>query len=397
MKLHDASTFHITPVSHGFSGGRVYRIQNNRGACTSTWALKAIPLSAKHDRTEEIAGRVVAASLQCDLLTPPLPSNVTSGAADISTAIESHGHRWELSRWVEGVALPRDAESELIAKGGEAIAHVHNAFADESTTDNGDAVLLLGKCESSAIDNAGLSRPHLPRCIADRIQRLKHLSGSIEQLSKHECSVDEIADRLKRQVPLGSPPDPASQIHHRKLAESLVEANAWLQRNWKTVAPELLGRLKAHAAMFQHHPQRYPVSWVLRDVHRDHVLFSPPSVDDPRDVRGVLDYDAVDADSPAADLARWAGDFCPTCADKAHPSSLADASPLDAAVAGYRNVRPFSKWELELATTLMDVNSVGGLGNWTSWLIAENRHFPVSALRIRDRITHLIASVCRIC
>ncbi|MFG0289450.1 MAG: phosphotransferase, partial [Rhodopirellula sp. JB044] len=350
----------------------------------------------------EIARRVVAASLRCDLLTPPLPSNAASGAAEISTCIESYDHRWELSRWIEGVALPRHAEPELIAKGGEAIAHVHNAFADESTTANGDAVLLLGTCDSSVLDNARLPKPHLshprlPRCITDRIQRLQHLSGSIELLSKHECSVERIADRLTRQVVLGSSSDPATSMHHRKLAESLFEASVWLQRNWKTVAPELLGRLKAHAATFQRHPNCYPVSWVLRDVHRDHVLFSPPSVDSPSNVRGVLDYDAVDTDSPAADLARWAGDFCPTCADETHSSSPSHASPLDAAVAGYRNVRPFSKWELELATTLMDVNSVGGLANWTSWLIAENRHFPVSALRIRDRITHLIASVCRIC
>ncbi|MFG0287082.1 MAG: hypothetical protein ACF8CQ_02850, partial [Rhodopirellula sp. JB044] len=240
VKRNDTSTFHIAPVTHGFSGGSVYRIQNKRGGCPSAWALKAIPLSAKHDRTEEIARRVVAASLRCDLLTPPLPSNVASGAAKISTGIESYDHRWELSRWIEGVALPRNAESELIAKGGEAIAHVHNAFADDSTTANGDAVLLLGTCDSSVLDNARLPKPHLsrprlPRCITDRIQRLQHLSGSIELLSKHECSVERIADRLTRQVALRSSCDPATSMHHRKLAESLFEANVWLQRNWKTV------------------------------------------------------------------------------------------------------------------------------------------------------------------
>ena len=153
------------------------------------------------------------------------------------------------------------------------------------------------------------------------------------------------------------------------------------------ISPQLIERLRQHVCDSQH----LTSSWVIRDCHREHVLFNDRGL-----VEGILDYDAIDFDSPAADLARWAGDF-DAAQSITRGATSEPGSPLAAAVAGYRRIRPFSQCECELAQTLIEVNRVGSLANWLVWLIAENRQFAASAQQIQGRISHLIASDCRIC
>ncbi|WP_144058712.1 phosphotransferase [Rhodopirellula sp. SWK7] len=390
----------ITPVQPGFSGGRVYRVDATREEETTSWALKGWPSSTPRERMAKISQRIVAASQHCDLLAPPLP-----GIKSSRTSIEALGHHWELARWITGTPLPADASDDEIARGGEAIGRVHLALNTDANREHQSTLIESPSIQETTLISPPIS-PHvasassarLPRCLTDRLSRLHQLTAAIASLAGYDHSVDKIATRLATQLTDETLGDPASDFHCRQLAESLVEASIWLRRYWNVFAPGLLERLQRHAndaqPMFAERPL---TTWVLRDVHREHILFEPSKRDRPRSVQGVFDYDAVDVDSPAADVARWAGDFSSTVNSALGLSVHQNRVPLEATVAGYRDVCSFSEWEFDVAKTLIEVNSIGSLGNWTTWLIAKNRHFPVSASRIRSRIIHLIASVCRIC
>ncbi|MCM2373310.1 aminoglycoside phosphotransferase/kinase family protein [Aporhodopirellula aestuarii] len=398
------SSFRVSPVQSGFSGGHVFRIDEVRDVTPPTaWALKAWPPLISSERMARIAERIVQASQNCELLAPPLPRLNSP-----STSVEAIGFRWELARWIAGTPLPADAGDEEIASGGRAIGRIHQAFNDNSLEESSPRLL------PSDADNwapAASPTPQIPRCLTDRMDRLVRLSRIVSPLTQTKLSVDSLATSLASRLGGEKLGDPASDFRCRQLAESLGEAAVWLGRCWNVVVPPLIDRLHTHTR----DPEPHPTAWVLRDVHREHILFSSAAEHAPankvtcgkasfgdcalggRQVLGVFDYDAVDVDSPAADLARWAGDFGAIDASDLSEIRVPRSSPLEATVAGYRSVCPFSERQFDVAKTLMEVNSVGGLANWLVWLVAENRHFPVTASQIQGRIIHLIASVCRIC
>jgi Ser/Thr protein kinase RdoA (MazF antagonist) len=343
----------------------VYRIElessENEAAA---WALKAGAITTPRERMIQVAGIVHAASRNCELLAPPL----IRCDSDCSL-VSKFGFHWELARWVPGQPLTADACNEEIAVGAEAIARVHAAI--------------------SSLGQPKLTSGSTPRCISSRVERLRQLTPQIETLARRALTPEKLSPMLAAQLTAESEHDLASQFRCRHLAHSLIEATNLLAECWTKRTPPLLARLVQQGQL----PHVFPIQWTLRDVHREHVLFGPLGR-----VNGVIDYDAIDQDSPAADVARWAGDFAKqTEISTTLTSDRSVADLLSAAVAGYRRIRPFSDDEYELAKTLIEASSLGGLGNWLVWLILENRQFDASADRIRGRITHLIASICRIC
>lgn len=361
----------FTPIESGFSGALVFRVAAGDSALPGTcYALKASVESAINDRCIGIAKLVAAAAENCDLLVPPLLSLDGS-----SRFVHSLGYRWELARWIPGETLHSDAPAEAIMRGGEAIGMVHRALSQSAR-------------ERRIANKSPGADP--PRCITDRMERLRHLTPVIDELARRSLSVEQLADQMLSQLSSEQGGDTMSNLRCQELAQSLIAARDLLSQRWQRIVPRLLRELTALGS----DQRRWAATWVLRDVHRDHVLFSQTGR---REVCGILDYDAVDWDSPAADLARWSGDFWrePTLCSGEEPLGWHPA--LEAAVAGYQRVCPFSEYQIELARTLIEVNAMGALANWLAWLIVENRRFRGQASAIRSRIIHLIASVCRIC
>lgn len=124
---------------------------------------------------------------------------------------------------------------------------------------------------------------------------------------------------------------------------------------------------------------------VLRDVWRDHVLFTA----DGR-VSGFVDYHALARDTPAADLARLLGDWDGACED----DSLTFDGRWQTALAAYESVRLLSPRERLLIPWLHATGVICGLDNWFRWLLVERRSFHDMA-RVLERIDRLIRQLPR--
>jgi Ser/Thr protein kinase RdoA (MazF antagonist) len=139
------------------------------------------------------------------------------------------------------------------------------------------------------------------------------------------------------------------------LSPTLLAAANWLRRDG-------LGRLEAAAAMLGRWASTMvPNQIVLRDVHREHVLFAHGRVS------GLIDFDAIGRDTVATDLARWVSGFL---------SPELDPEPMwSAAEAGYQRMRTISSAELELARAISGGSGVISLANWVVWVALKQRDF----------------------
>ncbi|SMP47237.1 Ser/Thr protein kinase RdoA involved in Cpx stress response, MazF antagonist [Neorhodopirellula lusitana] len=337
----------IRPIGQGLSGGRVFFVEHG----SERWSLKAWPVATKRERLQTIHTLIREAATTFPSFALPIIGR------DGQSILGCAGHFWELANWIDGEPLAEDADADQISTAGQVIARVHTALSRATET---TPILAIGE-----------RQPAVPICVPRRMQRLQQLSLSLTPLFQSRPNLDAITRHLASHQPF-------REDDCRLLAQALWTAIEALDREWPRRTPQLMERLCQHAR----NAQNLNSTWVLRDVHRDHILFDRAS----GQVRGIIDFDAVGVDSIAVDVARLAGSF---------QSDEPDA--LKTVAAGYRSVRPLLEIELSLAETLMEANSAGGLANWASWLMCENRVFHADPSMIRERITHLIASFCRIC
>jgi len=142
-------------------------------------------------------------------------------------------------------------------------------------------------------------------------------------------------------------------------------------RDFLTMLPKLLPHAIARLA-----PQanlRLPVQPCLRDIWHDHVLFTGDKV------TGIIDFGAVDTDTPATDIARLLG-------------SLAgdDATGWRVGIEAYSTIRPLSADE-ELAARALDASGTILAGcNWLRWIYLENREFEERE-KILERFRRIVA------
>jgi Ser/Thr protein kinase RdoA (MazF antagonist) len=110
----------------------------------------------------------------------------------------------------------------------------------------------------------------------------------------------------------------------------------------------------------------WPLQPCLCDVWHDHILF------DEDYVTGIVDYGAVKIDHPAVDVARLLG-------------SLVEDDPAGWAtgIAAYREVRPFTSEEEELARVLDLAGTTVGASVWLRWLFHDGKEFADRAAAIR--------------
>ncbi len=113
----------------------------------------------------------------------------------------------------------------------------------------------------------------------------------------------------------------------------------------------------------------------LRDVWHAHLLYQGG------ELTGLVDYAAVAEDSPAADMARMLGSLVED-----------DDKRWHAALEAYREVRPFSQQEEQLARVLDRTGVIVALANWQRWLGEPGRTFE-DRDRVNARIEELLRRV----
>ncbi len=321
-------------VSGGFSGAKVFCCQDATGR---QFALRGWPRKVKRKRVEEVHRVMSAAHASGCEIVPPLVANEGD-----SRATYLQQRYWDVTHWMPGAPLPADAGPDEIKRGAAAIARFHQA------------VRPLG-CKVQP-----------PPAAASRLQRIRELD---------------------RDLPAVKTNNPSFVSKDPRLTDAVSSACRLLWENWTEVADQIVRSLT------RHQQAEVETQYVLRDVHREHILFdrSRPS--------GLIDFDAVRIDTPMTDLARWVGSF----------SASDDEQTWQQALAGYLEHSPSSDQRgfshlsaaetlnapadrLRLARDLGFATNWISLANWVIWIIVEKRAFPGGPGAVATRIAELLRS-----
>jgi homoserine kinase type II len=116
----------------------------------------------------------------------------------------------------------------------------------------------------------------------------------------------------------------------------------------------------------------------IRDIWRDHVLF------DGQRVTGIVDFGAMQIDTPACDVARLLGSFVGD-----------DVGGWREGLAAYTRIRPLSPAELLAVPALDHASTVLAGYNWIRWIYVDRREFDDPA-RIVTRLAQLLDRLNRI-
>ena len=285
----------------------------------STFALRRWP-NTPIDRIREVH-RVVSAAQGCELF----PNWMKTPDGD-DLVQDSDGFVWDLSQWMSGSPLETHAGLEGIQSGAAAIREAHRHLRVTGT-------------------EVGTSPG-----ITARINRIDRIESLVPLAISQERSV---------------PPE---------LSQVFADAKRVLV-GWHAAAAEIRGQLTKYRSSV------FPLQYVLRDIHRQHILFQDgmPS--------GILDFDAIQVDTPLLDLSRWIADFDLFRED---PRAVIDAS-----LAGYGQecvfpARSGGGDERKLLRLLAAATTWIGLANWVIWIALESRQFP-DWQHVRMRMTRLVA------
>lgn len=305
------------------------------------WALKRWPESASHARASEVHRVWRTAQQEGCRLVPAL-----AWAGPVGSQL------WELSEWMPGKPLEASADAGAIRSGARAIADFHGKVA-----------------------GLGTRLAPAPAVLA-RIERLDQLAQFDQKAGAADLS--HLAPRT---------------------GASVQRARQMLVPRWASVRRELLAQLDPWS--------RCPVrlQYVLRDVHREHVLF------DRGEPTGLIDFDAIRIDTVAADLARWVGRFLASepaayrLAGSLQPGQDRGREIWHAALAGLSGHSLFPDvaadanldiqspvdWQqtLALAGVLHRATTWISLANWLQWTLVDRRLFLAGDRGVSERIDEL--------
>jgi Ser/Thr protein kinase RdoA (MazF antagonist) len=140
-------------------------------------------------------------------------------------------------------------------------------------------------------------------------------------------------------------------------------ARALAERAWRALA----NHINLIPGLFRRWRLRIgPLQPCLCDVWHDHLLF------DDDYVAGIVDYGAMKIDHPAVDVARLLGSLVED-----------DAVGWATGLAAYREVRPFTAEEEELARVLDLTGTTVGASVWLRWLFHDGKEFADRAAALR--------------
>ena len=408
----------IQPMPPGLSGAVVYRVLTKSG---HKFVLKGWPSRTSASRIAEIhriaefvranGCEEVPAVAACDVsrsssgqvanpLDPPghpdrspIPNRRSIPAQKRKTVVSFGGRCWDLVRWCDGEPLPAHAEPERIGLGASTIARFHAASRK----------IPDGQLSPQTIER-GLAGGRRVPAVAVRLQRIAEIDRLIPRIASAARATGDLAR-------VG-----VNELGQRPLSRSIDRAVQLLLDRWSAASWALTRSLMS----FDH--VRLDRQLVLRDVHREHLLFSDPTEQQGSDadtmphVTGLIDLDAARIDTPATDLARWVAGFLAVSSPGGidplpgrnslivPDSNLAgvgsqtggsNESSRDDAVwqstfAAYRQVLPLSREEERLARELLGATAWVSLANWVDWVCLEKRSFDARPEILAARIDWLV-------
>ncbi len=328
MFLPAANSVSLQRIGGGLSGAAVFACQ----ADGETFALKRWPGGTSAMRVDEVHD-VMQQSRRTYPLVPELVRSPLG-----TTRLGWESFQYELTCWMPGE--PYRSEGE--ARGG-GIAEGAGA-----ATDHRD---LLAAVEAGA-------------------EAIATFHESVRRFGSGCAPAPAVLRRLGRIEQLRAEL-PRAMARRELLTGPLLAVADWLRC-------EGVRRLeRGYQTLSQHACELVPTQIVLRDVHREHVLF----VD--RRVSGLVDFDALGRDTVATDLARWLSGFI--------EPGLDSKAVHSAALAGYAHVLPLSGCEQRLVGVICEVSDVISLANWVTWIALEQRDFSAT----KDLVHRRVADVMR--
>jgi len=282
------------------SGAQFWRMQSARG----TLVLRRWP--AEHPAPERL--RFIH-----ELLFHAARNGVEFLALPIHTSpgnsfVHDGRHLWELAPWMPGLADYESAPTkEKLRAAMAALARFHVAVADFPA------------------------------------KSLEQRAGAAPAISRRRSQLAEIAE--------SSP-----TISAESVTDQVWRDLAPLARRFLALVPQLLpNALQAITPIVSASLMLQPC---LRDVWHDHVLFTGDVV------TGIIDYGAIDIDTPATDVARLLGSLVDD-----------DTAGWSEGLAAYPAVRSLTDDE-EFAARALNVSGpiVAGC-NWLRWIYVEGRQF----------------------
>lgn len=307
-------------MAGGMSGAQFWRIQSAAGPLV----LRQWP--SEHPSAERL--RFIH-----DVLFHAQKRGVAFLAVPIRTAsgesfVRRNEHLWELSPWMPGSAdYERSPSEKKLRAAMIGLARFHRAVSD----------YLVGADKSPATAAHAVTR-HLTRIQALTDSKCNDLAGAIA-----ETTWPELADSAR-------------------LFVAMLPA----------ILPSAESRLVPLVGA------RLPIQPCLRDIWHDHVLFTGD------EVTGVIDFGAVDIDTPATDIARLLGSLVGD-----------DAAGWRAGIDAYATIRPLSAEE-ELAASALNVSGTILAGcNWLRWIYIENRTFD-DVGRITERFRRIVSRCAKL-
>lgn len=283
------------------------------------------------------SSRLPLVGLQCSESPSSLhsvgPGELASYLRSSSESMWSHcdAGLWQLIERMPGQPIESDAGEEDVLKGVDALREFHEATS------------WFGQ------------NNEMPLAIRSRLRRLEQLDSL---LGDH-------------------PKVPKSREYTPAMVDALQEA-CWTWNRYRSkMKKRVFGQLT------QDSNQPHVTQYVLRDIHRENLLFQhgEPS--------GFFDFDALRVDTPWADLSRWIGSFV-------------EGTEEDARIWEHAAVRMVVKhpslreedalWGSGFAERLHEATTWLSLGNWLLWLCVENRDFDLT----HDSVTNRLRRLCRL-
>ncbi|QDU64546.1 homoserine kinase [Planctomycetes bacterium Pan216] len=316
----------ITAVvsKNAFSGSNVWCVESEAGLA----ALRRWPNHVPRDRVEGIH-RLLRGLDEASFLLHPSPIADTHGTTCCAIA----GSRWELCTWRLGEPERGNAISDARLDAAlRALAHFHEV-GERLPLSSGEQWLAPRSVLHARREGERVACPALER-------RRREYTRLHQVLRQPPVVVDEDCRDLARRT--------LEQL--RRLDTSMRR----LLGEEASIVPAL----------------------VLRDIHREHVLFAGD------EVSGIIDFGAVGIDSVACDLARLVGSLVPDQPER-----------WRSAITAYRQVRSIDDETVRLAWRLDITGTLIATLRWREWLAIERRAFAdreaalVRWQRLLDRVS----------
>lgn len=317
---------HALGAAGGMSGAQFWQLTAPRG----TLALRRWPVEHPTPEGLQFIHSVLNHADEHGIAILPVPIRTNDG----TTIVVHAGHLWELTPWLPGKAdYEHSPHVERLQAAMTVLARFHIAVAD------------------FPLSPPSASRSTAP-ALTGRLARLRDLeSGGIDRLS-------------------------------RAITETTWPELGPLAREFTAALPHAVPRAIAGLAPLA--DQQFTLQPCIRDIWHDHVLFTGDRVS------GLVDFGAVQVDTPAADIARLAGSFASCHPQLRVDEGYASNDVWSTALAAYTKVRPLSPQEMAAIPALDAAGTILAGCNWVRWIYIDARQFERPG-QVARRLRKIIA------